>query len=250
MLPKVSGGIRGKSEAQRIQTTPVQGRAVQRAVHGYGHAQGQEPCSVRQVSQARHPLHATSQNGATEMSSASRTRQLDPEFLKAVADSRYSNEWVGIAFRNRLNTGTLYADAPVSESAPDTDAVLLPRELTAENGAKAALMGEFRADHDGGDYVSWDTIKRIHRRVVELFAKAQRSMGAPSWKRVNVASERGEHALPGTQWSFWFEMDGWIYEHTHVLPPFVPPSERPRGFGKQMPGDPDDLSTPSSHEPR
>lgn len=50
--------------------------------------------------------------------------------------------------------------------------VPLPRELTAENGAKAALMGEFRADHDGGDYVSWDTIKRIHRRVVELFAPA------------------------------------------------------------------------------
>lgn len=77
--------------------------------------------------------------------------------------------------------------------------VMLPAKLTAENGAKAALMGEFHEpievdcplceggqfDNDdgcpecGGEWVvsdevtvSWDTIKRIHEAVVRHFVGA------------------------------------------------------------------------------
>lgn len=55
----------------------------------------------------------------------------------------------------------------------------LPRKLTAENGAKAALIGEFHEDFgyldDGGDEryikvaVTWDTIKRIWDAAVAHF---------------------------------------------------------------------------------
>lgn len=71
--------------------------------------------------------------------------------------------------------------------------VLVPMELTADNGAKGALSGEFAEDIElscqecgGSDSdceecdgegsvtqkvpVSWTTIKRIHRRMIELFA--------------------------------------------------------------------------------
>lgn len=44
---------------------------------------------------------------------------------------------------------------------------LVPVELTAENGMKAALMGEFRVSTAIGDFiVPWDTIKKIHRAMV------------------------------------------------------------------------------------
>lgn len=47
---------------------------------------------------------------------------IDPAFLDCVSDSRYSNEWVGIAFRNRMNTDTLY----VKKAAPQVpDAAML-----------------------------------------------------------------------------------------------------------------------------
>jgi len=48
---------------------------------------------------------------------------IDSEFLKCVADMRYSNEWVGIALRNRLNTGTLYVAAPRTEAGPSIEAI-------------------------------------------------------------------------------------------------------------------------------
>lgn len=53
---------------------------------------------------------------------------------------------------------------------------LVPAELTAENGMKAALMGEFRLsipdmDEEGRNClreitVPWDTIKKIHRAML------------------------------------------------------------------------------------
>lgn len=53
---------------------------------------------------------------------------------------------------------------------------LLPVELTAENGMKAALMGEFHVplpdlDENGNEYirkinVPWIVIKKIHRAIV------------------------------------------------------------------------------------
>lgn len=70
--------------------------------------------------------------------------------------------------------------------------VLLPKELTAENGAKAALMGEFKFDvpvfcwcgmdtdcdlcKGSGEYmqpvnVPWIVIKKIYKAAVEHFIK-------------------------------------------------------------------------------
>jgi hypothetical protein len=95
----------------------------------------------------------------------------------------------------------LGAHAGVEAAEPAGDYVLMPKRLTAENGAKGALSGEFKetidvtchecggsgddanSDNDAecpecnGDGVvtqnvpvSWDTIKDIYRRAVELLA--------------------------------------------------------------------------------
>ena len=46
--------------------------------------------------------------------------------------------------------------------------VLLPRRLTAENGAKAALWGEVRSVL-AHEFVPWPDIKTVHNAVVKLF---------------------------------------------------------------------------------
>lgn len=61
------------------------------------------------------------------------------------------------------------------------DTILMPRSLTAENGAKAALMGEFKIDieivyEDDSDEtivvdVPWTTIKAIYAAAVKHFDK-------------------------------------------------------------------------------
>jgi hypothetical protein len=66
-----------------------------------------------------------------------------------------------------------YARADIGQSSESTAGmVLVPRELTAENGMKFSLSGDFsiRPDPESDvEYiVPWDTIKQIHRRVVEL----------------------------------------------------------------------------------
>lgn len=80
-------------------------------------------------------------------------------------------------------------------TVPTGDYVMMPKRLTAENGAKAAMIGEFYEeitvrcpDCDGGNddlfcascndegtvqqpvQVQWDTIKQIYTRAVELLA--------------------------------------------------------------------------------
>lgn len=65
-----------------------------------------------------------------------------------------------------------------------TDSILLPRKLTAENGAKAALIGEFYEDfglldEDGNEQyvkvaVTWDTIKRVWDAAVAHFENTDR----------------------------------------------------------------------------
>lgn len=55
-----------------------------------------------------------------------------------------------------------------SQPRPD-DLMLMPRKLTAENGMKGAMIGEFQfRPHEGADpvYVPWDTIKQIYDRAV------------------------------------------------------------------------------------
>lgn len=59
--------------------------------------------------------------------------------------------------------------------------ILLPKKLTAENGAKALLIGEFYhqkhfTDHDGSDVsidivVPWHVIKEIYSKIVEELGK-------------------------------------------------------------------------------
>ena len=66
------------------------------------------------------------------------------------------------------------------------DTILMPRSLTAENGAKAALTGEFKISvelvyEDGNEEsidvdVPWTTIKAIYAAAVKHFDK-QHSKG-------------------------------------------------------------------------
>lgn len=80
----------------------------------------------------------------------------------------------------------------------NTESVLMPKELTAESGAKAVLTGEFSEEIEltcatcdfhgvqrdceicGGEIsymqsvtISWPTIKRIYARAVETVAAPQ-----------------------------------------------------------------------------
>lgn len=112
------------------------------------------------------------------------------------------HELVCVGARDRivwLAARVVELEAQLAAAAIPEGFVPLPRALTAENGAKAELMGEFHETTrgtcedcggdgypDGSDIpcetcdgecsielkvpVSWDTIKQIHRRVVALFA--------------------------------------------------------------------------------
>lgn len=78
-------------------------------------------------------------------------------------------------------------DAKLSQAKGEGGGVLVPKELTAENGAKYELIGDFYFDVSfmgvNGDeeileaIVPWTTIKEIHRAVVKLFSAPQASEG-------------------------------------------------------------------------
>lgn len=95
----------------------------------------------------------------------------------------------------RMRAAEKRADAAALSTPPavPSNFVLIPKELTAENGAKAALIGEFaevtaalcpdcQGNYDdcftcNGDGtvsqhvpIKWDTIKRIYRKAVEVCA--------------------------------------------------------------------------------
>lgn len=55
------------------------------------------------------------------------------------------------------------------ENDVESEFVLLPKSLTAENGAKALLIGEF---YEGKTPVTWVTIKDIYKKVVEHYTKS------------------------------------------------------------------------------
>jgi hypothetical protein len=123
----------------------------------------------------------------------------DTETLQTLVDeARKAQNALAVA---HWNTNGPAADAAVAVlgvidrlcaalSAPAGEWVLVPKKLTAENGAKAALIGEFAESHlcldgDGDEVlervpVSWTTIKEIHKRVVELFAAAPAESATPS----------------------------------------------------------------------
>ena len=73
---------------------------------------------------------------------------IDPEFIKAVQDTRYSNEWVGIAFRNRLYTNTLYAapQPPVSEGAGSNTACHPAAESASSSRCVVEALNQWRDD--------------------------------------------------------------------------------------------------------
>jgi hypothetical protein len=75
--------------------------------------------------------------------------------------------------------------------------VLLPRELTAENGAKYALIGEIPCHIDGmRGSVPWASIKEVHKAVVRLFGGKEPSPAAPTPpKSASVPVEKLEAAL-------------------------------------------------------
>lgn len=103
--------------------------------------------------------------------------------------------WQLVGLMRSMNAPTAPAgEQPVSDPDGLPDRVLMPRALTAENGAKAALMGEFTftmrltcmdcdsdADENcevcGGEVecdqeynVPWTTIKRIYTAAVDLLS--------------------------------------------------------------------------------
>jgi Restriction alleviation protein Lar len=77
---------------------------------------------------------------------------------------------------NALNAWNTRAKA---SGAPD-GWVLLPRELTAGNGAKYALIGEIPCHIDGiRGSVPWTSIKDVHKAVVRLFEGKETRPAAP-----------------------------------------------------------------------
>jgi hypothetical protein len=102
---------------------------------------------------------------------------------------------------NRLIADSINLSQIMDQLAISDEAVLLPRKLTAENGAKSLLMGEFSEkvqvacaqcadipedscpDCNGTGYVdgevpvSWDTLKRIYAMVVEHLGASELEHG-------------------------------------------------------------------------
>ena len=86
---------------------------------------------------------------------------------------QWEKEGIGLLQQHQCNHTPLYARAI---KGADEATVAVPRELTSENGAKAALMGEFffQPYEDSAPVaIPWTKIKEIHRAVVLHFAAAQ-----------------------------------------------------------------------------
>jgi hypothetical protein len=112
--------------------------------------------------------------------SASRTPLSDSLDLSTL-DSNDIRAWRTLArqLEERIACIAEFDAESITHSA-ERDHVSVPRELTAENGAKAALMGEFFFyPYEGREpvIVPWDTIKAIHRAVVKLFAASPSASG-------------------------------------------------------------------------
>ncbi len=122
--------------------------------------------------------------------------------LDAAAIARQFNDECADAISTQAGCATPSPAAAV-QTEQASDYVLMPKHLTAENGAKSVFLGEFHEtinvhcpDCDGGNggeehetcatcnnegsveqrvTVEWDTIKRIYRRAVELLAAPVRA---------------------------------------------------------------------------
>lgn len=83
-------------------------------------------------------------------------------------------------------------EAPRSSCPPAPGTLPMPRELTAENGMKMALSGEFsirpNRDDDTEYMVPWDTIKQIYRAAVNEYER-QCNAPVPEPAPVNAAPQ-------------------------------------------------------------
>lgn len=91
----------------------------------------------------------------------------------------YRREWIGTATAE--HAVFIYGPMTIDDAlqlllrqyAGEAVAVM-PLELTGENGAKGALIGEFYETFGQSKVlVSWTTIKAIYRRCVDLFSKVR-----------------------------------------------------------------------------
>lgn len=98
------------------------------------------------------------------------------ELFKKCRDSEPTNGWASYSFLPE-HIEVIQTALRQAEQIDGGDYVLVPRELTAENGMKAALIGEFfeevtRHDVESDEYwtekiyVSWPTIKEIHSAMI------------------------------------------------------------------------------------
>lgn len=87
----------------------------------------------------------------------------------------------------------------------------LPTELTAENGAKALLVGEFKETHEINVFneegeevtyltevpVSWSTIKDIYKRIVEHYTRNSQSSAINDKSPIGYDESTGEPIYEG-----------------------------------------------------
>lgn len=70
------------------------------------------------------------------------------------------------------------------------------------------------------------TVGELMNEAVREIERLRTRPEATAWTRANHREEsltRAIHALPGTQWTFWIELEGVTYKHEHILPPFIAP---------------------------
>lgn len=134
---------------------------------------------------------------------------------------------------------------------------VVPRRLTAENGAKAALMGEF---HEMAGSVrvsvSWPTIKEIWAKAVDVVAAPQPEQAqlSDAWAPHSINYDRSIHSNPSAEaWAALFIqtfpgladkhdlMLGWFANammamHDHLMQQPAPPNvQRPVPISERLP---------------
>jgi hypothetical protein len=189
--------------------------------------QGEEWLASRQVPPLIAPAPLTDELPTTKMSGQA--------LHKVYIDSAYGVDAsmqavANAALRHAVENGYLQVPgtAPAPQQSELSDYVLMPKRLTAENGAKGALSGEFKenvtvtchecggsGDDAGSDNdaecpeckgdgtldqavpVTWDTIKDIYARAVELLAKA--APAAPVQATDSMIDELWREATTGNR---------------------------------------------------
>jgi hypothetical protein len=103
--------------------------------------------------------------------------QISSELTQEDADNINADQ------RDTLRVGYMAALALIEQPATRVGCVLVPRELTAENGARGALSGKFFVTYDYCDEegdectaripISWMNIRKIHKKMIAHFSGVQ-----------------------------------------------------------------------------